>query len=497
MAENGKLVFRSLRSRFLFYFLILSLLSLLLFGTLFTYFVWRLRSQEQNKARSELVDQAQDMANDLELVIILSQQIEGFTFATTERVAQLLRLEGKLINATSAVVDSKGQIVAPQPVLLRFPRQLDTKLLAETETVEQEADLGRLGEVYVVAVPLNVQDSNFYNLVVAKRIEELSVTPSGELMRYLVIAGAAALILSIILALYLSSYVLKPLRRLSHAAWDLARGNLDSRVEVRGKDEISELSEYFNYMAGRIQQSTELQKNFVANVSHEIRTPLTSIEGFSQALLEGMVEKEESRRRYLSIINEESRRLKRVLVQLLALSRLDAGSWVLHPSSLDLSEFLEDMEQKFLPHAMDKGIELRVRPPAEETAITTDRDALEQILTNLLDNALKFSPEGEAVVLECDHLPGGGARIQVRDSGQGIPAEELDQIFDRFVRVERSRSKQYGGSGLGLAVCRELLNLLGGRMAVWSKPGKGSVFTVELPPQPPDIPPGSIDRGPS
>ena len=153
------------------------------------------------------------------------------------------------------------------------------------------------------------------------------------------------------------------------------------------------------------------------------------------------------------------------------------------------------MERKLRPHAQDRGIELRVRPPAEKTAITTDRDALEQVLTNLLDNALKFSPEGEAVALECDQLPGGGARIQVRDSGQGIPAEELEQIFDRFVRVERSRSKQYGGSGLGLAVCRELLNLLGGRIAVWSKPGKGSVFTVELPPQPPDIPPGNIDRG--
>ncbi|MFW6113593.1 MAG: sensor histidine kinase, partial [Actinomycetota bacterium] len=355
MAGTDRVFFRSLRSRFLFYFLILSLLSLLLFGVLFAYFLWRQKSAEESKARSELVDQSQDMAGDLELAVLLAQQLQGTPTAASERVTQLLRLEGRLIDANSAVVNAQGRVIAPRPTPMLLPGQIDTELLAETETQAREASLGRLGDVYVVAVPLNVQDEDFHNLVVAKRLEELSVTPSGELMRYLIIAGGAALVLSVILALYLSNYVLRPLHRLSRAAWDLAHGNLDSRVEVKGQDEISELSGYFNYMAERIQRNTELQKDFVANVSHEIRTPLTSIEGFSQALMDGVVEEDESRQRYLRIINEDSKRLKRVLMQLLALSRIDAGSWILHPDALDLSPYLEEVSHKFQPHAQDKG----------------------------------------------------------------------------------------------------------------------------------------------
>ncbi len=494
MAEVEKHFFRSLRGRFLFYFLVLSVLSLLLFSALFAYFVWREKNREEADARAELVEQAQEMARDLELAFALEQQLPNPPIINIERVTQLLRLEGRLINAASVVVDEQGGVVAPRPLTMRFPREIDQSFLARDRTMTTEADLGIVGDVFLVAVPLEIPDQPlFYNLIVAKRSQELAATSSGGLMRYVVIAGGAALLLSIVLALYLSGYVLKPLRQLSRAAWELAHGNLDSRVEVSGQDEISELSRYFNYMAERIQKSSQLQKDFVANVSHEIRTPLTSIEGFSQALLDEMVEKEEDKRRYLNIISEETRRLKRVLDQLLALSRIDAGAWVLHPSTLSVPGFMGELRDKVLPQAGEKEIELKVEAAQEMSPIETDRDTLEQVLRNLLDNALKFTPQGGEVTLSADPLPKGGARIQVRDTGQGIPQEDLEHIFDRFTRVERSRSQRYGGSGLGLAVCRELLNLLGSKISVWSQPGKGTVFTVELPPRPPDIPPAASD----
>jgi signal transduction histidine kinase len=254
-------------------------------------------------------------------------------------------------------------------------------------------------------------------------------------------------------------------------------------VEVTGKDEISELSHYFNYMAERIQASSQLQKDFVANVSHEIRTPLTSIEGFSQALLDDMVETEEDRRRYLAIISEETGRLKRVLEQLLALSRIDAGAWVLHPAPLAVPEYIEALREKFLPQAREKGIELKAESRPGIPRIETDRDTLEQVMHNLVDNAIKFTPHGGEVIISADPLPAGGTRLQVRDNGQGIPPEEQEHVFERFARVERSRSQRYGGAGLGLAVGRELLNLLGGKITVWSQPGMGTAFTVELPPR--------------
>jgi len=410
-------------------------------------------------------------------------------------VTQLLRLEGQLLNAAIVVVDDGGDVIAPRPLPVRVPRQIDPALLTGERTATHQADLGIMGEVFLVSVRLDIPSQpTYYNLVAAKRAQELAATSTGVLLRYLIIAGGAALLLSIILALYLSGYVLKPLHNLSRGAWDLAHGDLDSRVEVAGQDEISELSRYFNYMAERIQTSTQLQKDFVANVSHEIRTPLTSIEGFTQALLDDMVETEEDKRRYLTIISEETGRLKRVLEQLLALSRIDAGAWALHPATLSIADHLAAMGEKFLPQARDKGIALKVEVQPGISPIVTDGDTLEQVLHNLVDNAVKFTPGGGEVVLVADPLPRGGARIQVRDSGQGIPEGELENIFDRFARVERSRSQRYGGSGLGLAVCRELLTLLGGKISVWSQPGKGTAFTVELPPRLPDIPGGEQER---
>jgi signal transduction histidine kinase len=484
MAGEGNTFFRSLRGRFLFYLLVLSVVSLLIFGALFAYFVWREKKREETAAREELVQQAEEMARDLELALALGEEFPDLPIANAERVTQLLRLEGRLIDAVSVVADESGRVVAPQPLGVRVPRELDPSLLAAGETVTHRTELGMVGEVFLVCVPLDIPSRpEYFNLAVAKDADALAATASSGLLRYLVIAGGAALLLSIGLALYLSGYVLKPLRRLSRGAWELAHGNLDSRVEVTGRDEIAELSRYFNYMAERIQTSSQLQKDFVANVSHEIRTPLTSIEGFSQALLDDMVESEEDKRRYLSIISEETARLKRVLEQLLALSRIDAGAWVLQPAPLAVPEYLDAVREKFLPLAREKGVALKVETRPGTPAIETDRDALEQVMHNLLDNALKFTPGGGEVVISADPLPMGGVRLQVRDNGQGIPPGELENIFERFSRVERSRSQRYGGSGLGLAVARELLGLLGGRISVWSQPGKGTAFTVELPPR--------------
>ncbi|OFW57304.1 MAG: hypothetical protein A2W01_01590 [Candidatus Solincola sediminis] len=473
MMPADKPFFRSLRARFLFYFLILSALSLLLLGAVFGYFVLRQEHREEVKARGELTEQAQAMAVDLEVMLALGQY---------DRISQLLRLEGNLVNATGLVVNSAGDIMAPRPLSMSMPLRIDTNLLAQGEIETQETDIGRVGKVFLVAVPLQSgQNPTYYNLIVAKGVRNLAQTSTGEIMRNVLIAAAIALGLSILLALLLSSYVLKPLRNLSHAAWDLAHGNLERRVEVSGQDEITELSRYFNYMAERIQQSSQLQKDFVANVSHEIRTPLTSIEGFSQALMDDMVQDEEDRKRYLNIISEESRRLKRLVSQLLALSRIDAGAWTLRVAPLSLSSYLAEIGEKFQPLADENALSLSIEAASDTPAIETDRDTLEQILQNLLDNAIKFTEAGGEITLSSKPAGDGGAVIEVKDNGRGIPSDELKQIFDRFVRVERSRSQRFGGAGLGLSVCRDLVNLLGGRISVQSEPGRGSIFTIELP----------------
>ncbi|MDI6873362.1 sensor histidine kinase [Candidatus Solincola sp.] len=487
--RRSKPLFRSLRARFLFHFLLLTALSLLIFGSLFAYFIWRENRRLLERARSELVEQAREMANDLQLALSLSRRYPEAPLLNLERLAQLLRLEGKLINALSLVVDREGSVVAPRLLAPRVPRRLDTNLLAEDEVRAQETELPQLGKVMVVSLPLAQPGlegrEEYFNLVVIKSTGELVTSPASTLTRYLALAGGVALAVSVLLALYLSNYVSRPLHRLSLAAWDLAHGNLERRVDVSGGDEIARLAEYFNYMAERVALSARLQKEFVANVSHEIRTPLTSIEGFSQALLDGVVESEEDRRRYLEIIVRESSRLKRVLSQLLALSRIDTGAWALHPSPLSPRAFLEGLAEKLRPRAEEKGLEFSLELAEGLPELETDADALEQVLTNLVDNAVKFTPPGGKVTLSADLMPAGDLRIQVRDTGNGIPPEDLERVFDRFFRVDRSRSQDHGGSGLGLALCRELVTLLGGEITAWSEPGRGSVFTVDLPERPP------------
>ncbi|MBC7247394.1 MAG: HAMP domain-containing histidine kinase [Actinobacteria bacterium] len=469
--------------------LVLGLLSLFLFGALFAFFAWRENDRLEKRARAELVEQAKEMARDLEVAFNLVQRFPDLPAANQERITQLLRLEGKLVNAVSVVVDAQGYVVAPLPLPLRYPRRIAADLLAEDEARAVDADISPLGSCLVVAIPLNIAaEHSYHNLVVAKRRDQLLQAGVGDLIRYLAIAGGAALVISVLLALYLSNYVTRPLHRLSRAAWEMAHGNLESRVEVEGRDEISSLARYFNYMAERLQRGYQQQKEFVANVSHEIRTPLTSIEGFTQALLDDMVEREDEKKRYLRIIQEETRRLQRVLAQLLALSRLDAGAWILHPETVSLPDLLGEVRERLRPRAEDKGLAIELFLSPALRPVESDRVALEQVFTNILDNAVKFTPQGGTVHVSADPLPRGGARIQVRDSGPGIPEEDLEHIFDRFFRVERSRSQQYGGSGLGLAVCRELVRLLGGRITAWSQPGKGSVFTVELPGTLPEIP---------
>lgn len=475
--RRGPFRLRSLRGRFVLSFIAVTLFSLVLLGAIFASLLQHLKAREERKAKEELASQAMEMAGDLELY--LSRNYPGFPEITSIRVSQLLRLESRLIKASSLVVNEEGLVVAPRPSPAGLPSRIPVDLLS-AEVGKYDAELENMGRAYLVTVPLNVAGEQFSHLVVIKPAGELYFGFSRELVQYLLLAGGISMALSVLLALYLSERILKPVKRLTRAAWDLAHGRPGSRVEVEGKDEIAQLADYFNYMAERVELNARLQRDFVANVSHEIRTPLTSIEGFTEALLDGTAG-EEDRERYLRIIKEETGRLKRVLQQLLALSRIDAGAWPLDLKPLDLKGFLEDLVDGWKPAAAEKGIDLRLELADDLPPLLTDRDTLSRVLHNLLDNAVKFTPEGGRVTVSADTSGAGEVRFRVADTGPGIPSDFRDRVFDRFSRAEKSRNPRFGGAGLGLSLCRELVLLLGGRITFQSEEGKGTVFSVTLP----------------
>jgi len=226
-------------------------------------------------------------------------------------------------------------------------------------------------------------------------------------------------------------------------------------------------------------RAERLRRDLTANVSHELRTPLTSIKGFTETLLAGAWADEQACRRFLTIIDAEATRLMTLVDDLMALSRLESRAEPMEFRPVRLDAIVEEAASRLRPQAAQHQIALRTSA-ANAAVVTADADRLLQVFTNLIDNAIKFTPEGGTVEVTL-RQEGADAVVSVADSGRGIPADDLPRIFDRFYRVERSRSREAGGSGLGLAIAKHIVDAHGGRLTAASRIGSGSTFSVALP----------------
>ena len=305
------------------------------------------------------------------------------------------------------------------------------------------------------------------------------------LPRLLFVSGISLLIAS--LAGYLlSRYVARPVERLTLAADAMARGNLEQRVDGGGDDEIGRLIDSFNTMSARVAATYRSQRDLLANVAHELRTPLTSVQGYAQALRERVAETDAERDAALAAIGRESERMSALIGQLLDLARLESGQTALAMRPVSVAAMFERVEERFRPLVTERGIALNaVAPPG--LAVRGDGARLEQIVGNLVANAIRHTPPSGRIALDARPLEGTPlARLTVRDTGEGIDPERLGRIFDRFERDDRDDSPANAGGrfGLGLAIVKELAELHGGGVSVESERGRGSMFAVDLPAAP-------------
>jgi signal transduction histidine kinase len=298
-------------------------------------------------------------------------------------------------------------------------------------------------------------------------------------------AGLVALAVSAVLAWLMARWVAAPLNRLAQAARRVGEGEFLSPADVGGPTELQGLAAAFAEMVERVRSGQQSQRDFVANVSHELKTPLTSIEGFAQAIRDGAAGDQAGVRRAGQVIYDESERLRRLVEDLLDLARLDAGQVDLARQPVDVARVVMGVLERLSLPAGERGVTLVPDLPPLPTVVG-DGDRLAQVFTNLVDNAVRHSPPGEAV-----HVRGypqdAWLTITVEDRGPGIPPQDLSRIFERFYQVDKARPGGAGrGTGLGLAISREIVQAHGGRVLAESSPGKGSRFSVQLPVPAPD-----------
>ena len=292
-----------------------------------------------------------------------------------------------------------------------------------------------------------------------------------------IVTGLAAIVAAACFGSKLARRLTGRLTVLAAAAEKWGQGRFSSRVVVSGDDELAVLGETMNRMASRLEAQSDLRKKLTSDISHELRTPLSTIQSYLEAFRDGVLPPDE---KHLAAVLEESGRLGSLITDLQCLADAEYSRRAAHFELLPLHSFLAAETERYRPLLERKDISLVLELPHEEVTVQADRGLLGQVLANLLMNAAKYTPAGGRVTISLT-AAGGEAVIAVADTGSGIAPEHLPHIFERFYRADPSRARATGGSGIGLAIVRELTEAMHGRVTVESTPGKGSCFRLYLP----------------
>ncbi|MFC1927091.1 sensor histidine kinase [Chloroflexota bacterium] len=300
---------------------------------------------------------------------------------------------------------------------------------------------------------------------------------SASINRSLLLGGSLAIGIALLLTFVLSRRMMSPIGVLAGAARRLGRGDLSQRVHLQGEDEIASLAQAFNSMAGDLEYAEQLRRNMIADVAHELRTPLSNIQGYLEAIRDGMVEPDGAAIRSL---NEETALLSRLVNELQELSLAEAGELKLVYQTEDIAGLVRQAVTSWQPQLTAGGISLSLEVPDDLPPVNIDWQRVNEVLHNILENAVAHTRKGGTIKIAASQK-GKWVEVSVSDTGEGIPAEDLPHIFERFYRVDKSRARATGGSGLGLTIAKRLIEAHGGTIVVQSKLGEGSRFSFTLP----------------
>ncbi|MDQ2087534.1 HAMP domain-containing sensor histidine kinase [Herbivorax sp. ANBcel31] len=374
------------------------------------------------------------------------------------------------------IVDIDGNIIMSSTGFLHSEK-IDVSDMNHLEVGEFHSWRGRMDiideEVLTVSTPLIEGNTIVGYLRFVSSIEEITSTVKDLILKAIFL-GIFMLGLSLALAALLSRSIVKPIRHLTYVSRNIADGNFDIVADKKYDDEIGNLSDTINFMSNEIKKSNSLKNDFISSISHEIRTPLTSIRGWSETLSEDQINEEDTKQG-IDIIQKESKRLTKLVEELLDFSRFESGRINMNFEKVDLNLLIKDVLKQYKIKFENKKLEIQCSLDERITFVNGDLDRLKQVFINIIDNAYKFTNEGGKISVVTEHVQ-KGAVVIIEDTGIGIPPSELPHITEKFYKG----SNKLSGSGLGLAISKEIITLHKGTFHIDSQEGKGTKIRVTL-----------------
>jgi len=338
-----------------------------------------------------------------------------------------------------------------------------------------------------VAVPIVAHDGSARYVVYVIDNKQTVQSLNAEILTIILGAVLIGFAIAVIISLIISKTLISPIQGMTKAAEAMADGDFSRKIRVDSADEIGVLAKAFNDMAAQIESMLEelksaekLRREFVANVSHELRTPLTNIRSYAETISDDKDIPQEMEDEFLRIIINQSDRMTKIVQDLLELSRYDSGASVLAIEEFSIEQAVRDVYAAIALEARKRSHVLNLELEWKLPKVKGDRAKIEQVLMNIIANALKYTPDGGTIAIYSG-TTGGDVWVKVEDTGVGIPSEDILRVFDRFYRVDKARTRESGGTGLGLSIAKEIITRHGGDIMIDSTPGVGTSVTVKLP----------------
>lgn len=441
-----------------------------------------LRANGIEQKQELLREQARDVAS------MMAQRDATYLWSVTTNwdnvIRDKIRTIGESSDATIWLVDRNGFVLSLSTDSDSLAKRLQDEAVLEQlhrvlsgEEIQVQGMFAELGgQIVTVGVPWQDRFGEVGGAVLLHTdVSNLDVS-FGAVGMQVIWAAIAALVLGIALSYFVSRSITRPITTISRAVGRFAKGELDSRVSINRRDELGELARAFNSMAEDLSQLESVRRGFVANVSHELRSPMTSMQGYVQGMLDGTIPPEEHPR-YLRVVLSETRRLNKLISELLDLSRIESGKFPLHCQKFDANELIARIMLQYEGRIEEKHINVDISFRQEQCVVWADPDRISQVVVNLIDNAVKFLEDGGSLtvwtLMDEDH-----AIVTVKDDGPGISADDLPYIFDRFYKADKAHSGK--GTGLGLSIVKKILEQHGQDIKCTSAPGRGAAFVFTL-----------------